>query len=818
MRAVSILTTEPPALRALLSNTREIGQLMHVEYLPGAPGSCVPWPTWVPGSVAIPFAKRGIVRPWSHQARAANLIREGQHVIIATRAASGKSAAYLAPALSAIAEGGTVLYIAPTKALAADQLAAVETLNTPRLIAARVDGDIARTERAWARERASFLLTNPDTLHAGILPAHANWRGFFARLRLVIVDECHGYRGVFGSHVAHVLRRLRRIARQHAGQEPTFVLASATIAEPARTARQLTGLDVVAITEDDAPRAPVSFAVLDPACPAPEATTRLLARLVAGDVKTLAFVRSRREAETVAHDARVLLGPQADRVAAYRSGYLADERRAIESALRDGTLTGLATTTALELGVSLPGLDAVLITGWPGSWASLWQQAGRAGRGGDPALVVYVPRDDPLDQYLARHPETLLSQRYEPVVLDPANPRVLTPHLEVAAAELPLTEPDLDMFGSAASRTARALADDGRLRARPSGWYGAVRGSIARPGDLRGGGDQVRVVEESTGRLVGTMDEPAAHLLAHDGAVYVHQGETYLVGALDLDARVALVEARDPGYTTRAEQVTEVTITEPLHQVRWGPGQVCFGDVAVRRQVVGYRTRRSGKKPGGRSGLAGRGSTALALPASTLATRALWIVFPGDATPGAAHAVQHAALGMLPLFAACDLSDVAGTSGAPHPATGEATVFIYDGQPGGSGFAERGFGAARQWLSATRDAIAVCGCEAGCPSCVHSARCGSGNRPLSKRGAFGLLDALLAADHQLRTTSYGPVEINAAPAGGESGGRVHGSALGGWADSAVQESLSVLAVIRVSLPDRHPRTRATEIRTYVTVC
>jgi DEAD/DEAH box helicase domain-containing protein len=487
----------------------------------------------VPGSVAIPFAKRGIVRPWNHQARAANLIREGQHVIIATRAASGKSAAYLAPALTAIAEGGTVLYIAPTKALAADQLAAIEALDTPRLNAARIDGDNTMAERAWARERASFLLTNPDTLHAGILPAHHNWRGFFARLRLVIVDECHGYRGVFGSHVAHVLRRLRRVARQHAGKEPTFVLASATITDPARTARQLTGLDAVAVTEDDAPRAPVSFAVLDPACPAPEATTRLLAALVTDDVRTLAFVRSRREAETVARDARKLLGGQADRVAAYRSGYLADERRAIESALRDGTLTGLATTTALELGVSLPGLDAVLITGWPGSWASLWQQAGRAGRDGEPALVVYVPRDDPLDQYLIRHPEILLSQRYEPVVLDPANPRVLAPHLEVAAAELPLTEPDLDLFGSTAGSAARALADDGRLRARSGGWYGVVRGSIARPGDLRGGGGQVRVVEESTGRLVGTLDEPSAYLLAHDGAVYVHQGETYLVGALD---------------------------------------------------------------------------------------------------------------------------------------------------------------------------------------------------------------------------------------------------------------------------------------------
>jgi len=752
MSAVSILTTEPPALRVLLGTACEIGQLTHVERVPGAPGTRVPWPTWVPGSVAIPFAKRGIVRPWSHQSYAANLTRSGQHVIIATRAASGKSAAYLAPALTAIAEGGTVLYIAPTKALAADQLAAVETLATPRLAAARADGDNTAAERAWARERASFLFTNPDTLHASILPAHTNWRGFFARLRLVIVDECHGYRGVFGSHVAHVLRRLRRVARQHSGHEPTFVLASATISDPAGTARQLTGLDAIPVTEDGAPRAPLTFAVLDPAVPAAEATARLLADLVRDDVRTLAFVRSRREAETVAGQARDLLAEHRDRIAAYRSGYLPDERRAIEQALRDGTLTGLASTTALELGISLPGLDAVLITGWPGSRASLWQQAGRAGRDGEPALAVFVPRDDPLDRYLARHPELLLSQRFEPVVLDPANPSVLTPHLEVAAAELPLTGPDLDLFGAAAHTAARALAERGRLRARPAGWYGAVRGSLARDTDLRGGGGLVRVVEESTGRLVGTMDAPSAQLLAHDGAVYVHQGERYLVGALDLDARVALVEARDPGYTTIADSTTEITIVDQLRELRLGPARVCFGDVEMRRQVVGFRTRRSGKKK------------ALTLPPTTLATRAVWIIFPDDAPHAAAHAVQHAALGMLPLFAACDTSDVFGSSGAPHPATGAATVFVCDGQPGGSGFAERGFGVASQWLSATRDAIAACECETGCPACVQSARCGCGNRPLSKLGARELLE---------------PVVIKAAPAGGESGGRAHGSALGG---------------------------------------
>jgi DEAD/DEAH box helicase domain-containing protein len=744
------------ALAALLGSAQEIGQVTHVEHLPGAPGTPVPWPTWVPGSVAIPFAERGIVRPWSHQAHAANLARGGQHVIIATRAASGKSAAYLAPALTAIAEGGTVLYIAPTKALAADQLAAIEAMDVPRLTAACADGDNTAAERAWARSRASFLLTNPDTLHASILPAHANWRGFFARLRLVIIDECHGYRGVFGSHVAHVVRRLRRVVRQHAGQEPTFVLASATVPDPAGTARLLTGLDVTPVTDDGAPRAPVTFALLNPSGNARDSAARLLARLVQDDVATLAFVRSRREAEMVAGDARELLGPDAHRVAAYRSGYLADERRAIEGALRDGTLSGLAATSALELGVSLPGLDAVLITGWPGSHASLWQQAGRAGRDGTEALVIFIARDDPLDRYLTGHPDILLSRRYESVALDPGNPRVLAPHLQAAAAELPLAAGDLDMFGPAAHQTAAELAANGRLRARHAGgerrgngevdggtlWYGAVRGRTERQSDLRdAGGERVRVVEQATGRLVGTMDEPSAHLLAHEGAVYVHQGEAYVVGELNLDARVALVEARDPGYTTVADQVTELAITAPLRVIRRGQARLGFGDVEVSTQVVAYRPARSAKKKN------------LSLPRRTLATRAMWIFFPngrwdsrtdaGMDLAGAAHAVQHAAIALLPLFAACDRSDVSGTWGAPHPATGEVSVFVYDGQDGGSGFAERGFDVAERWLTAVRDTIAGCECECGCPSCVHSPRCGAGNRPLSKRGAIALLDTFL---------------------------------------------------------------------------
>ena len=534
------------------------------------------------------------------------------------------------------------------------------------------------------------------------------------------------------------------------------MLASATIADPAGCARLLTGMDAVAVTDDGAPRAPLTFALWEPPLlhsrdrrsrrPATSEAADLLAALVKAEVPALAFIRSRRGAETVALTARNALGDAAgDAVAAYRSGYLADDRRALEAGLREGRITGMAATTALELGVNIPGLDAVLIAGWPGTWASLWQQAGRAGRAGRPAVAVFIARDDPLDAYLIHHPATLLGHPLEPAVLDPSNPYVLSPHLSAAAAELPLTGPDLDLFGPAAADSVAALTKSGDLRERQSGWHCAHRGHPARNISLRGEqGRPVRVVEEATGRLVGTMDEPSAHRYAHDGAVYLHQGDTYLVSKLDLADRVALVECRDPGYTTQARDVTEIDVLSQRRRVSWDEAAVMFGDVRVQRQVVGYTTVRSDsnkREP----------ETPLSLPLRTLATTAIWWTIPnGQLVPlgstdlgGAAHAAEHAAIGMLPLFATCDRWDVGGLSTAWHPATGQLTVFVYDGHEGGAGFAERGFHAAAGWLRATRDAIASCPCEAGCPSCVQSPKCGNGNSPLCKEGAVALLGVLL---------------------------------------------------------------------------
>jgi DEAD/DEAH box helicase domain-containing protein len=749
----------------ILRTGSQAGRLTFLTHLPGRPGQHAAWPEWVPAELTSALRSAGVAAPWLHQAAAADLARSGQDVIISTGTASGKSLGYLLPALTAILSGGTALYIAPTRALAADQIKLVRSLKLDRVRAAVVDGDTPWAERTRARSHASYLLTTPDMLHHSLLPMHARWNGFFRRLRFIIVDECHTYRGVFGSHVAHVLRRLSRVAYHHSATYPVFVLASATISEPARCGALLTGRAPQSVSADGAPRSALTFAMWEPpltggrgeaGAPVRRAATaeaaQLLADLVRHEVPALAFVRSRRGAESVALSARRHLTEAGtawlgDRVAAYRSGYLPEERRALEEGLRTGQITGLAATTALELGVNVTGLDAVLMAGWPGTRAALWQQAGRAGRAGRDAIAVLIARDDPLDTYLVHHPDALLGAPVEATVLDPDNSYVLAPHLCAAAAELPLTSHDLASFSQAAGSLAASMAADGLLRSRGGRWFCTRRGHSTRTG-LRGTeGWPVRIVEHSTGRLVGTVDEPSAHFLAHQGAVYPHQGEMYLVSKLDLDERIALVEQSDPGYGTVAREITSVELTATRALARWGQAEVCFGDVLVTRQVVSY-ARRSAE-----TGLL-IGEDLLDLPERRLPTRAVWwtisaaqraaLAAAGTDLAGAAHAAEHAAIGLLPLVAACDRWDVGGVSADLHPATGKLTVFVYDGHAGGAGFAERGFAAAAAWLTATADAIGSCECTAGCPSCIQSPKCGNGNHPLAKLGAVALLRCLLA--------------------------------------------------------------------------
>jgi DEAD/DEAH box helicase domain-containing protein len=738
--------------------------LTHVAELASRPARLGEWPTWLPESMHERLTGLGIPSPWLHQIAAAELARSGRHIVVSTGTASGKSLAYQLPALAALERDlrGRVLYLAPTKALAHDQLSAVAALAGPSVRPAAYDGDTAADERDWVRQHSRWIVTNPDMLSRGILPRHGRWSGVLRNLRYVVVDECHAYRGVFGAHVGNVLRRLRRVCARY-GAAPTFMLASATVADPEAAALRLTGLEVSAVTEDGSPRAASTFALWEPQWEetgdgvpsrrsATAETARILAGLVCDGARTVAFVRSRRGAEGVATQAKRLVAEVdpvlSKRVAAYRGGYLPEERRELERQLNSGELLGVASTNALELGIDISGLDAVVLAGFPGTLAALWQQAGRAGRAGQESLVVFVAADDPLDHYLAHNPSAIFGRPVEASVFDPANPFVLGPQLRMAAAEYPLTEPDLALFGGEAARCAvDGLVAVGDLRARPGGWYWTHR---HRPDvDLRSGGDgPVTIVEAETGRMLGTVDGAAAHSTVHDGALYVHQGASHVVDALDLDQAVALVHAEEPEWTTRAQQITDLRIVSTQRTSTYGGVGVHRGIVDVSDQVVSYQRRRvwTGQV---------LAEFPLDLPARQLRTAAVWITLDaqtvnrsevGEADlPGALHAAEHAAIGLLPLFATCDRWDIGGLSTALHPDTAAATIVVYDGHPGGAGFAERGYDAVREWLTATRATISSCVCEAGCPSCVQSPKCGNGNAPLDKLAAVTILDAVLDA-------------------------------------------------------------------------
>lgn len=732
------------------------------------------WPDWISAEVRAHFTSQGVHDLWAHQAEALRALDRGEHVVVSTGTASGKSLIFMAPAFQALLGGRsdralaggrrpTVLYLAPTKALAADQRRRLN-VDLAGMRAATVDGDNSREERAWARDHANYVLTNPDTLHHTLLPGHERWSRFWSGLRYVVVDEAHHYRGVFGAHVAAVLRRLRRICERY-GSTPQFIASSATMAEPELAMSRLTGLEVTAITDDASPLGPRTTLFWQPPLlpgrgEGPGTSRRsaiaeaadVVTDLVSDGVRTLCFVRSRRGAEQltgIVRDRLAEVDPQlTDRVATYRGGYLPEERRELEERLRSGDLLAMASTNALELGIDISGLEAVVSVGFPGTRAGLIQQFGRAGRTGvdRPSLGILVARDEPIDNYLVHHPEAVLGTAVEATVFDPDNPYVLGPHLAAAAAELPLTEPDLELFGPRAADGVMALEQAGMLRRRPAGWFWTSRDRATDLADLRSsGGPPVQIVDAGTGRLVGTVDSSSADSEVHVGAVYVHQQDTYLVQEYDIETGVAVVRPEQVPYTTSARSTTAVEIIEARSHQQHGPVQRCFGEVQVTHQVTSYalRDRRSGRIIG---------TEPVELPERTLPTTAVWWCLDDEAVaevlepeqiPGAAHAAEHASIGLLPLLATCDRWDLGGLSTAVHPQTGTLTVFVYDGYPGGAGFAERGYGRYAEWLGMTRDTIADCACTDGCPSCVVSPKCGNGNHPLDKTGAIRLLDQLL---------------------------------------------------------------------------
>jgi DEAD/DEAH box helicase domain-containing protein len=789
------LPFDPVAALAALAAGSRADRLLHVHEVPARAASLAEWPTWVDPSVYAACAGAGVTSLWSHQRQAADLAHDGSHLVMATGTASGKSLGYLLPVLSAAAEGAlapsgrgaTALYVSPTKALAADQLARVQAMAVPGVRAATYDGDTATEERRWIRDHAHLVLTNPDLVHHSLLPLHERWAPFLRALRYVVIDECHTYRGVFGSHLAALLRRLRRVCARY-GSYPTFVFASATVRDPGAHASRLLGMPVAPVTEDGSPREAMTFALWEPGLlgegdgrrSATSEAADLLATLVSQRVQTVAFAKSRAGVEALATSARRTLmevePALGGAVAAYRGGYLPEERRELERALRSGAIIGLAATNALELGIDISGLDAVLLAGWPGTRASLWQQAGRAGRAGTRSLAVYVAADDPLDTYVVHHPEVVFGQPVEATVLDPDNPHVLGPHLAAAAAELPLREADFALFGPPARGLVDALVARGILRRRPNGWYWARTDRASDHVSLRGAGEVVGIVEQRTGRVLGTIDEASAHTQVHTGAVHVHQGDSYVVTDLDLGQGTATVVRGDPGWSTFAQSVSAFDIVAAQRSVEWGPVRVSFGTVQVHTQVTSFLRR----LPSGEV----IGTHPLDLPQRTLSTRAVWWTMPvewleaagvGEADiPGAAHAAEHAGIGMLPLVATCDRWDIGGVSTALHPDTGLPTIMVYDGHPGGAGFAERAFQSFELWLEATLETVRSCRCESGCPACVQSPKCGNGNEPLDKARAVSLLRAVLAHAPQ-RSAARGVLGSPAQDAGVTKGANLQAS-------------------------------------------
>ncbi|OJZ75807.1 DEAD/DEAH box helicase [Mycobacterium paraffinicum] len=759
---------------ALAGTATDEHPLRHVAELPPRSGRPHSWPAWAEPDVIRAFTDRGVSSPWSHQSAAAELAHDGRHVVVSTGTASGKSLAYQLPVLNALATDprARVLYLSPTKALGHDQLRAAHALTAavPRchdVAPTAYDGDSPPEVRRFARERSRWLFSNPDMIHLSILRNHARWAVLLRGLRFVIVDECHYYRGVFGSNVAMVLRRLLRLCARYSalpGSGPTVIFASATTDAPGATAAELIGHPVEEVTEDGSPQGARTVALWEPALrpdllgengapvrrSAGAEAARVMADLIAEGAQTLTFVRSRRAAELTALGTQARLDDIAPelsgKVASYRAGYLAEDRTALERALAEGRLRGLATTNALELGVDIAGLDAVVLAGFPGTVASFWQQAGRSGRRGQGALVVLIARDDPLDTYLVHNPAALLDKPVERVVIDPGNPYLLGPQLLCAATEMPLDEAEVRDFG--ATEVAEALLDDGLLRRRSGKYFPAPGLEPHAAVDIRGSaGGQIVIVEADTGRLLGSTGVGQAPASVHPGAVYLHQGESYVVDSLDLDDAIAFVHAEDPGYATFAREITDIAVTGTGERAQFGPVTLGLVPVTVTHQVVGYLRRR----------LSGEviDFIELDMPEQTLATTAVMYTITAEALlrkgidapriPGSLHAAEHAAIGLLPLVASCDRGDIGGLSTAvgPDPA-GLPSVFVYDGYPGGAGFAERGYRKVGTWLSATAAAIEACECPRGCPSCVQSPKCGNGNDPLDKAGAVRVLELVLA--------------------------------------------------------------------------
>jgi DEAD/DEAH box helicase domain-containing protein len=761
----------------LLARGRGEGTLVHQARDGARAARTVPIPADLNPVLRDALMQQGAGELYVHQAQAIEAAWHGP-TITTTGTASGKSLCYLVPTAEVLLgdQRARALYLAPTKALAQDQARRIHELGLKGLRPAIYDGDTPKDQRTRIRREANIILTNPDMLHVGVLPNHAAWNEFLANLAVVVIDEAHVYRGVFGSHVANVLRRLRRLCGRY-GTEPRFLLASATIGNPVELAQRLTGLpDVQLIDDDGSPRAPRHYAMWDPPLLDEDSGARrsavseaaeIVAELVEGGARVICFMKARKGVEMISRMVRDHLQESApllaDKVMPYRAGYTSEQRRAIEAQLTRGELRAVIATNALELGIDIGTLDACVVVTFPGTVASLRQQWGRAGRRTE-GLALYVAGDDALDQYFCRHPDEFLDRAVEHAILDPFNEQIHAQHLLCAALEAPIISDDLAFFGEQTAAAIDSLVASGGIVKRPAGHVLAVSESYpASKVSLRSAtAEQVTIIDGKSGEVMGGVELGRAFSTVHQGAVYFHLGRSYLVRSLDVQQGVAVVDPFDGEWYTQPKTETMTTIDRLLERREVAGAELSFGEVSVTETVIGFQRKRYGDHEA-------IDLVALDLPTTTFQTQALWYEptheamrdLPLDALLGALHAAEHTQIAVLPLLAMCDRWDIGGLSTNLHPQTSGPTIFIYDGHPGGIGITRDGYRRFEELCDSALRLLTECPCEHGCPSCVQSPKCGNLNEPLSKAGAIFLLGGVLGHDCGL-TPAHAAMRVHGA--------------------------------------------------------
>lgn len=743
------------------ANKNYAGQIVSIREIRGDSIPIVNFPGDLSEELLAYFKENNISGLYPHQKKAYEKLKEGKNVFVSSGTSTGKTLAFNIPVLDFLFKNrkATALYSYPTKALARDQKEKLDKIIKEKFIFGTYDGDTPQSGRAFLRKNARLIITNPDLLHLGILPNHSNWARFFQHLQFVVIDEAHYYNGILGTHVSEIMRRLRRISNFY-GAYPQFLLASATIGNPEKFSFNLIGENFEIIKDFEFPPNRKSFVIFNPALVDKKTNTRrslyreavwVLKLLIQNDIRTIAFARSRQGVELITKYLKSTLPPnKRELVASYRAGYLKEERREIEKKLKNGELTVVVTTNALELGIDIGDLDATVIIGYPGTISSLFQESGRSGRKGE-SLTIFITSSNPLDQYFVKDTDYLFRKNFEDISINPANFYILSPHLKCAALEIPIEkELDKDYFGSNAIPIIDNFEREGILEKRGKRLYYALRDFPAANTDIRGsGGQEISLINKDTGEVLERISLKRALEETFKGAVYLHRAETYVVEELNLSNKYALLKKKKVNYYTDSLSIHRIEVIKVMNEKNIFGTRLFFGEVKVSERVVGFIRKQYGTDQK-------IGAEEVELPETEFETKAFWfpisenvekkIIDSEEEIPGSIHATEHLLVAMMPLIVVCDRRDVGGVSHPLHPDTGRPTIFVYDGAEGGVGLAEEGFTKFDKLLESAYHTVASCSCEDGCPSCIYSPKCGNDNKPLSKKGAILLLGEMLYED------------------------------------------------------------------------